>query len=325
MSETIMSNNKPQNKQTTAETPAPVQENLPKLIKDVPELLPVYDWWKKEGKSTANCVLVAVIVALAVIAGKKYFKNRDVAGARALAELTQPVLTDSPESIKEAADYSDAADKHASSKAGVALKLRLAKKYFDDAKYEDALAIYEELAGKVPVGDPFYGFAQTGKAYSLEGLAKYAEARDAFAAIQDGPFVFTAKLGAARNTAFAGRKEDALATLAALKESATDSEKNRIETEEKIVKRFDPAAPSLLSKVDGTDLFAQASLAAETIDAAEPEPPAPEATPAPAPEAAPAPAPAPEAAPAPAPAPEAVQAPAPEAAPAPAPEPAPAQ
>ena len=252
-----------------AETPAPARtEELPALVKQVPELLPLYDWWKKEGTSTLTCILVAVAAVCAVKIYKSHAQSRDAKGGATLVELSQPNGVDTPDAIRETAEFADALADNSSSKAATALALRLAKKYYDESDFENALAEYEAIEKRVEKNDPFYGFAQAGVAFSLEGLKRYSEASEKFAAIAGdaSAFTFVAKIGAARTQGLAGDKDGAVAALEALKAGASDFEKSRIESEIDLVKRFDPEAKSLLAAVDNTDLFAAADVAAAAIE-----------------------------------------------------------
>ena len=113
------------------------------------------------------------------------------------------------------------------------LKLRLAKKYFDDGRYEEASSIYDELVAKAPGG--YEDIPVVGKAQCLEAQGKYADALaayEAFAAANPKSFLaLTAKLGAVRAIALGGDKE---------KESVKDDElsKARVEAIEDTVRRY---------------------------------------------------------------------------------------
>ena len=132
--------------------------------------------------------------------------------------------------------------KYGDKAAGGALKIRLAKSYFDGGRYEEALAQYEALDGKAP--DGFAEIPVVGKAQRLEALGKYDEAQKAFEAFAEAnpksPFALTARLGAARCLCQAGDKAKALSCLEALKASNQDDElaKMRIEATESLVKRY---------------------------------------------------------------------------------------
>ena len=305
------------------------EENLPAIVKAAPELLPVWDWWVKEGKSTLMMLVIAIVVVLGFYGGRNWLRARNAAANQALVNAF---------SVDE---LETAVSSYGSTKAGFALRQRLAKAYYDAERYQDALDVYDKLAAKASSNPAFGDIAIMGRAHALEGLAKYKEAQAAFAEFAasstNSYMILDAKLGAARCKALLGDKEGAAKDFDALKAAAKDDmEKDRVERMADAVKRYDPSRSSR-SLLDAANAAAKAldveKKSAEAPTAAKPAAPAPApaakpAAPAPAPAAKPAaPAPAPAAKPAaPAPAPAAkpaAPAPAPAAKPA-APAPAPA-
>lgn len=207
-------------------------------LKTNPELFPLIEWWEKDGKQTVIWLAVAVIAV-----GGWYGWKAHRAAVRAAA-------SDALVSAYTTEEIETAVTKFGGQAAAGALKLRLAKNYFDNARYEEALAQYEELAAAAPEG--FADIPAVGKAMCLEALGKYAEAKAAFEAFAsanaDSYLALSAKLGAARAQAAAGDKAGALAALKALKEEVKDDElsKARVESTEQTVKRYQaPAAPAL--------------------------------------------------------------------------------
>ena len=274
-------------------------EQLPAFVKKAPELLPLWDWWVKEGKSTLTMLIIAGAVVAAFYGVRGYLRSRDAA---ANAALVNAYSTDD----LEAAVFS-----YGSSKVGPALRLRLAKAYYDAERYQDALETYEGLVAKADKMPALADIAEIGRAYALEGLAKYKEAGEAYAAFANDAaktnsyLALTAKLGSARCTALAGDKDGAVKALDALKATLKDDKiaEARIERLTDAIKRYEPGR-SPRSLFDAADA-AEKSLAAEAkppapapAPAAKPAAPAPAAKPAaPAPAAKPA-APAPAAKPA---------------------------
>ena len=202
-----------------------------------PELLPLIEWWEKEGKQT-----IAMLAVAAVAVGGWYGWKAHKAAVRDASSqaLVNAYTTE---------EIEDAVSKFGGTATGGALKLRLAKNYYDNARYEEAMAIYDELAA---AGAP-EGFADipvVGKAQCLEGLGRFAEAQaafDAFAETNAGSYLaLTAQLGAARALAEAGDRAKALERLAALKtENAEDAlAKARVEATEDAVRRFNPTIKS---------------------------------------------------------------------------------
>ena len=269
-----------------ADVQANVEPELPALVKAAPELIPLWDWWVKEGKSTLVMLLVVVLGVAGFYGVRGYLRSRNAAASQALSRSNTPD------------ELATAVAEYGSSKVGTALKLRLAKSHFDAGRYQDALDAYEVLAKDSAANDPFRDIAVLGRAFSLEGLKKYAEASEIFSAYasdeaksHDG-FRLAAKLGVARCKAQQGDVAGAEADLNALKDATTDdNQKSRIEFMLSILKHYD------FSRVDATPLDA---FSLPVDDATLPAPKA-EAKPAPKAETKPAPAPA-AAKPAPAPA-----------------------
>ena len=204
-----------------------------------PELLPLVEWWEKDGKSTVIWLLVAAIA----VGGWYGWKNHKAAVKAAASDALVNAYTTE--------EIEDAAAKFAGSATEGALKLRLAKSYFDAGRYEEALAQYEALVGNAP--DGFADIPVVGKAQCLEALGKFDEAAKAFDAFAEASpknyLTLTAQLGAARSFAQAGDKKKALARIEALKSANKDDElsKARIEATETAIKRFEKkveAAPA---------------------------------------------------------------------------------
>ena len=196
-----------------------------------PELLPLVEWWEKDGKSTVIWLLVAAIA----VGGWYGWKNHRAAVKAAASDALVNAYTTE--------EIEDAAAKFAGSATEGALKLRLAKSYFDAGRYEEALAQYEALEGNAP--DGFADIPVVGKAQCLEALGKFDEAAKAFDAFSEASpknyLTLTAQLGAARSLAQAGDKKKALARIEALKAANKDDElaKARVEATETAIKRFE--------------------------------------------------------------------------------------
>ena len=140
-------------------------------------------------------------------------------------------------------EIEDAVAKTEGMAAQGAIKIRLAKSYFDAGRYEEAMALYDELTEK-----PVEGFAElpvVGKAQCLEALGRFDEAVKAFDAFAEANpkhyLTLTAQLGAARAIAQAGDKEKALARINALKAANKDEDLSlkRVEATEEVIKRFE--------------------------------------------------------------------------------------
>ena len=201
-----------------------------------PELLPLVEWWEKDGKSTVIWLLVAAIA----VGGWYGWRNHKAAVKAAASDALVNAYTTE--------EIEDAVAKFSGSATEGALKLRLAKNYFDAGRYEEALAQYESLCGNAP--DGFADVPVVGRAQCLEALGRFDEAAAAFDAFAEASpknyLTLTAQLGAARCFAQAGDKAKALARIEALKAANTDDDiaKARIEATETAIKRFgQKAAP----------------------------------------------------------------------------------
>lgn len=224
-------------------------------MKEIPEeLLPVIEWWEKNGKQAIVTVVVAAVVAAGYYGFKSHQESQRKAASSALV------------SSRTLAQLETASNEFGGSKAGPSIKLRLAKEYYDAGQYESAMNLYKELSGKAPEG--FAEAPAIGIAYCLEATEKYDEAAKAFeACAQDEKSLYflTAKLGVARCTAAAGDKAKALADLEALKASKEDDAlaKSRIEAAIDLVKRWEKRAEVIPETV---------APAAEAEKSAEPAP-----------------------------------------------------
>ena len=199
--------------------------------------------------------LPAFIVVAAAFFGTKMFVNyrasKAAAGSEAVANAN---------SVDE---LEEAVSSYGNTKSGDVLKLRLAKSYYDRGRYDEAVAIYNEFVGKAPQG--LDGVAEVGLAQCLEAQEKYADALKAYSDFADANtnsfLTLTARLGAARATAFAGDKTKAVADLEALLATVSGDmiAKARVEASIDLVKRY--------SKRAEVSLFDAADAAAKLIEA----------------------------------------------------------
>ena len=198
-------------------------------LKQNPEFIPLIEWWEKDGKQ----IVLTLLVFLVAFGGWKYYKLHTAQVKAAASDALASSFTTE--------ELEGAVAKFGDKDAGGALKIRLAKSYFDGARYEEALAQYEALVGNAP--DGFADVPVVGKAQCLEALGKYDEAGQAFDAFAEAnaksPFALTAQLGAVRCICRSD-KTKALARLDALKAANKDDElaKMRIEATESLVKRY---------------------------------------------------------------------------------------
>ena len=223
----------------------PIQEELPSWVKKAPELLPVWDWWVKEGRSTLTMLLVAAVCVAGWYAFKNWKANRNVAANNA---LVNSFTVD---------ELEEAVAKFGGSATGPALKLRLAKGYLDGERWEEAEKTYSDYIASAGKDDAFVSLAMLGRAYALEGGGKYDEAGKEFgllAADTNLQVHATAELGVALCMALKGDKDGAVKMLEAKKDDPRA--KNLLET----IKRYDPNRKAV-------SLFDAANAAATKIEA----------------------------------------------------------
>ena len=191
---------------------------------------PLADDFVKEIRATVPWLLAAAIVVAGYYGVKNFMASRRAAASEALV------------SAYTAEELEEAVSKFGGSDAAGALKLRLAKKYFDAGRYQEAMDVYASISGE-NAPDGFADVPAVGKAQCLEALGSYADAvqaYDAFAEANPASFLaLTAKLGAARATALAGDRAKALERVAAIRESVKGDAHSeaRVDATEDCVKR----------------------------------------------------------------------------------------
>ena len=193
---------------------------------------PLADDFVREVKATVPWLLVAAIV----VAGYYGVKNYRIARKAAASEAFVNAYT--------AEELEEAASKFGGTDAGGAIKLRLAKKYFDASRYQEALDLYSALSGE-EAPDGFADIPEVGKAQCLEALGNFADALAAYEAFAeanpDSYLALSARLGSARVLAQMGEKDKALALLAEIKVSVNGDSVSeaRVDATEDCVKRYE--------------------------------------------------------------------------------------
>jgi len=287
------------------------------------ELLPVVEWWERDGKKTLAIVAVVGVAVLGYISWKSHReKLQDEAETAVATAMDVETLQDA---VNRFGDYD----------VGPMLKLKLASAYCargEDGDAKSALEIYDQViaSGKTPAG--FEDVPKIGRAECLEADGDFAGAISAYEsflgnASTNAPLVLAAKLGLARSKAQSGDRKGAIAYLEAMQKDKglSASAKRRVESTLDVVKRW-TSQPAPAPEAPVKPATPAPVKPATPAPVAAPKPPAPAPAPAAKPAAAPAPVkpatPAPVAAPkppAPAPAPAPVAKPAAPAAPAPKP------
>lgn len=228
----------------------PIPEALPE------ELLPLYDWWHATGKQMAVIAAVAVVViGLGILYRQHLAAKGRLASERLLA-------------ANSAEDLETLVSQYGDTKAGLLAQIRLAKAYYDDGRYEDALARYDALARKS--SHPFAAIVVLGRAHVLEAKGDIREAQAAFAAFRnEHPDHFLtpqAFMGEARCLALQGDKTAAAELLDVLIAAKTDTPWEDVAVNLKeIVARYEKRAP--------VSLFDQADFFADTMAQPVPAPP----------------------------------------------------
>ena len=287
------------------------------------ELLPVVEWWERDGKKTLAIAAVVGVVVLGYISWRSHKeKLQEEAEAAVATAMDVETLQDA---VNRFGDYD----------VGPMLKLKLASAYCargEEGDAKSALEIYDQVvaSGKIPAG--FEDVPKVGRAECLEAEEDFGGAIAAYesfiaSAPTNAPLLVAAKLGLARSKAQSGDRKGAVAYLEAMQkdEGLSDSAKARVESTLDVVKRWtkQPAPapePPVAKPVTPTPAPAPAAKPAAAPAPVKPATPAPVAAPKP-----PTPAPAPAAKPAAPAAPVKPATPAPVAAPKPpAPAPAPA-
>ena len=96
----------------------PVPENLPE------ELIPVYEWFCEHGKDFLLQVAIVVVVIIAAFTFKNYRASRADAASAAFL------------SANDVAGLEEVNGKFGGSKYGPLIRLRLARAYYDDEKFD---------------------------------------------------------------------------------------------------------------------------------------------------------------------------------------------
>jgi tetratricopeptide (TPR) repeat protein len=179
------------------------------------ELLPVIEWWEKDGKKTLAIVAVIGAAALGYWAWT------------ARAERMRNGASDALLGYGDVETLQVAVNKYSGEDAAPMLKLRLAAAYFarhEDGDVRNALEIYESLSGKTPAG--FEDVPAVGRAECLEALGEYGDALKAYEELAAGIasnsiYRLTVLTGAERCRALSGSRNEAVANLEAMKKEFT--------------------------------------------------------------------------------------------------------
>ena len=187
----------------------------------------------REIKSTLPWLVAAALAVGGFYTVKNYRASRKAQASEAFV------------SAYTAEELEEAVSKFGGSDAGGVLKLRLAKKYYDTGRFQEAMDLYSSFgASGGPVG--FADVPAVGMAQCREALGDFAAAAADFEAFADANpssyLALTARLGAARCAAQAGDSAKALAKLKEIAQSVKGDSlaEARVKAVEDCVKRFVP-------------------------------------------------------------------------------------
>jgi len=198
-------------------------------------LIPVYIWWKENGSRFLMNVAVVLIIVGAAFGYREWRNGRDVSANAAFLQANS------------VGEFEDFVATYGSMKIGNAMRLRLARAYFDAGKYEEALDVYEACLKKgAPEG--FAGTAQLGRAHALEAMGSLDEANAAYRQFVEANakhfLAWKAQMGLARVLALQGKKQEAQNLLEVLKAEKTD-ERMAVEAIDQlagVINRYEPRA-----------------------------------------------------------------------------------
>ncbi len=186
-----------------ADTPTPVPAYVPE------DLIHAWLWCRENGTQWLVTLTAGILLAVGVT---MFLRHRDTQALKASEQLLaqQPSVEVLEKTV---ADYG-------STPPGIAAKLKLAKAYYDDKKYSDALAKYDDFI-KENSAFPFVDVARVGRGYALMGLNRLDEAIAAFITFREknpGHYLNQQTiLGEAACLAMQGKKDAAKALLQELR------------------------------------------------------------------------------------------------------------
>jgi len=200
------------------------------------ELLPVVEWWEKDGKQTVAVVAVVGLAVLGWQGWKGWKENRRLSASQAL--MTSATSD----------DFESALEKYGSTQSAASIRVCLAQKLYSAGRYEEALAEYEKLLPEGAAPDGFADVPVVGKAQCLEALGRLEEAKKAYSDFAEAKpksyLALTATIGVARCVAQLGDKAKAVESLEAAKAALKDDDetaKKRWEKREKPASATDVA------------------------------------------------------------------------------------
>ena len=185
---------------------------------DMPEeLIPVYDWYKENGRDFLLTLAIVLIAVFAVLAFRNFHARQNREASAALLSATD---TQSLENL---------ANQYGKTKIAPIISLRLAKARYDDGNYQGALNACDDFLKKNKKHELALE-ARLFRGASLEALERYDEAITSYQELSKEPAAFIsaqAIMGQARCLA---AKDDKAAANALLDELAIAQKDTKWET-----------------------------------------------------------------------------------------------
>ena len=154
----------------TQNAPAPADGGMAEKLPE--ELLPVYDWYRMQGRQLVMAAAVLLVLALGVMAYLRYRTNQ--AGLASAALMT----TESVEGME------NLERQYGSTRVGPLIRLRLAEAYYNAGNYAGARGQYETFL-KRNGRHSMVGTARVGLAATREAEQAFAEAARDYASFAD--------------------------------------------------------------------------------------------------------------------------------------------
>ena len=154
----------------TQNAPTPADGGMAEKLPE--ELLPVYDWYRTQGRQLVMAAAVLLLVAVGVMAYLRYRANQ--AGLASAALMT----TESVEGME------NLERQYGGTRVGPLIRLRLAEAYYNAGNYAGARGQYETFL-KRSGRHPMAGTARVGLAATREAEQAFAEAARDYASFAD--------------------------------------------------------------------------------------------------------------------------------------------
>ncbi len=150
--------------------PAAPKGDIPEYLPE--ELLPVYDWYREQGKQLLFAAGFVLLVALGTFA---YLRHRENKAAEASAALLNAESVEGLENLNS---------QYGGGKIGPLIRIRLAKAYYNAGNYPEARATFQAFLKRNGTHE-LAAIAKLGLAATQEAEQSFEEARTAYAALAE--------------------------------------------------------------------------------------------------------------------------------------------